>query len=131
MIVRMNDDAFRVSVRRVIAHLPAQNDLTLIVLKGHLLVERVMYDIVRSRRQSPSAVVKAKLSFWKLARLTEGVLGTEAPVWVWTSIDALNQLRNKLVHELEPTEVEREAVAFVDKLNEFGLPVFEGCPRRV
>jgi hypothetical protein len=121
------DSAFQESVLRLMRHLPSQHDLTLIVLKGHLLVEQELYRIVKTRLQKPDAIRQAKLSFSKLSRLVEGVLGAEAPVWIWRSVDALNRLRNEMVHELEPAKLEELARSFITALDDFSLPAWDGA----
>jgi hypothetical protein len=126
-------EAAREALSRFFRHLPEQDDLTLIVLKGHLLVEQQMRDIVR--KHAPECEVKRinRVTFSPLTRVTRALVGPDALVddW-WQAIDVLNKLRNQLAHELESTKVEALATQFSQLLRvedvmgsislAFGLP---------
>jgi hypothetical protein len=97
-------------------HLPAEQNLTLIVLKGHLLVEQHLLDIVRSRVAEPAALDDTNLGLWRLARLARALVADAAPVAIWTAIDRLNRLRNELAHHIEPPAIQALAQAFIDAI---------------
>jgi hypothetical protein len=105
------------AIDRLVRHLPAQNDLTLIVLKGHLLVEQQMRDIVRTRA-APSEVAKTdRWSFSARTRLTRAYVAVESnelTADVWEVVDVLNALRNELAHRLESPNVPALAARLVD-----------------
>lgn len=116
--MELSDDA-SAALQRFFRHLPQQADLTLIVLKGHLLVEQQMRDIVR-KRATPGEAEKIGrwTSFHALTRVTRAYgTGTPEGDWReewWDAIDVLNKLRNELAHQLESKQVEMLANRFVE-----------------
>jgi hypothetical protein len=80
---------------RVIQHLP-EKDLSLIVLKGHLLIEELLYVIVKGAVKYPDLVEDARLSFSQLAHLARAISYEERLRPIWDAIFALNTLREYL-----------------------------------
>ena len=62
-------DASREALLRLVRHLPNENDLTLLVLKGHLVVEQQLRDIVNQRAPGTEVDKIARVNFWKLTRV--------------------------------------------------------------
>ncbi len=94
-------------MRRLLRHLPQGDDLTLIVLKGHLLIEEQLTDMLEKRMTSKaSALKKARLQFSQLLAVVRGLTYVRERAWMWTGISKLNSLRNDLVHHIEPKRVE-------------------------
>lgn len=99
---------------KILKHLPYDGDLSLIVLKGHLLIEELLFALVSSAAKYPPAITSGKLQYFQLASVAkalfyEGHLGP-----VWDAIFELNALRNTLAHNLEPEDLDR-------KLKKFGI----------
>jgi hypothetical protein len=95
------------AINRLAEHLRNESDLTLIVLKGHLLIERQMRDILRTHA-APSELAKIdRWSFSALTRLTRAYVRAETQPLddLWDSIDMLNALRNELAHQLDSPKV--------------------------
>lgn len=90
---------------RVAAHLPVE-DLTLIVLKGHLLVEEQLFAMIRESVVFPDAFVKWRPRYRDISAVAKALFYRPDEGWLWESIDHLNALRNDLVHKLEPKELE-------------------------
>jgi len=93
---------------RLLDKLPVGDDLDLIVLKGHLLIEERLRDIVRvplARR--PTSLDEARLRFAQLATLARGMVYEESRDWTFQAVNKLNSIRNDLVHELDPQCVEK------------------------
>lgn len=84
-------------------HLPNENvDPTLIILKGHLLIEKLVRRFIVSRLPNPDALEK-KISFnaSQCIAIAESMcLINEEPQWLWLQINELNTIRNKLAHKL-------------------------------
>lgn len=104
------------AIRRMVKHLPQQYDLTLIVLKGHLLIEQQMMDIVRKRTPADEAAKINTLRFFPLTRVVRALAGPEVPDVTWQGIDLLNKIRNSLAHKLEPADTEVFAAQLVGLL---------------
>ena len=112
-------------------HIPWKSqDETLIVLKGHLLIEDLMREYCASKVDKSSELEKAKLTFPQVSYLTRSLQKYEAPSWVWGAVSKLNGLRNGLAHNLTPRNYESkrdEFTEFVRSENKGDL--FEQFPR--
>jgi len=82
---------------------PKTDDFSLIILKGHLLIEEIINRIFDSKCQHPEFFEKAKLSFYQkvqiLRALSEYGDDSSNP---WNSLLSLNSIRNKIAHNIEP-----------------------------
>ena len=99
------------------AHLPwSSQDETLIVLKGHLLVEDLMREFCASKVKKETELEKARLSFSQVTYLTKALKTFDEPSWVWAAVEKINILRNRLAHKLQPSDYETlrdEFIVFV------------------
>jgi hypothetical protein len=95
-------------------HMPESDaELTLIILKGHLLVERQVRAFVEARLLTPHAISRARLSSNQLICLAEAMcLPNKDPAWLWSMVKKLNSLRNSLAHDLAPADIQ-------DRVNDF------------
>jgi hypothetical protein len=87
-------------------------DGTLIVLKGHLVLEELLRTKVCAAVQNPRFLTRANLSFFQLLCIARSIFPDDARTRLpqddhgtdlWDVIEAWNQLRNQLAHRLEPT----------------------------
>jgi hypothetical protein len=87
---------------------------TLVVLKAHLLIEMKAREFVRERLLAPGAIDQARLSSHQLFCLAESFcLPNLEPQWLWSTVRKLNKIRNRLAHNLQPKEVQREIEMFI------------------
>ncbi|GAA4868985.1 hypothetical protein [Luteimonas vadosa] len=86
--------------------LPTSDDVSLVVLKGHLIIEEMLYAIALEHCAKPDELAKARLTFAQLLHMVCAL--TKIPVMEACSpaISLLNTIRNSLVHNLEPKELE-------------------------
>lgn len=91
----------RKSIFRYDNHMPETDDLTLIVLKGHLLVEETLFELANSALPHPQYINKLRLSFHQLANLVRAAVRQRSQDPCWQLILSLNSLRNDLAHKLE------------------------------
>ena len=98
---------------RVLKHLPQEGDLSLVVLKGHLLIEELLVILVESSVKYPEALRSANLRFHTLASIAKALFYTETTSFIWDGIFALNVLRNAFAHNLQPRDLD-------DKINQLG-----------
>ena len=89
--------------KRYYKHLPPADDMTLLLLKGHLLIEELIHRLVEGKLAKPGALKTAKLETNDWICLAEALLHDQAPNWLWDALRKLNGIRNKLAHNLEPT----------------------------
>jgi hypothetical protein len=91
----------RDTAERLFEHLPKSDDLTLIILKGHLLVEELMNEILQVTLTEPAELWKAKLSFdQRLCLLNALGLLKMKNLDYRNAIKRLNTLRNEVAHNL-------------------------------
>lgn len=94
--------------------MPPSDDMTLVTLKGHLLAEEMLDEIIRTRCRDHSALKGVDLSFFVKTRLARALVGHPFNNnKTWDMLDALNELRNDLAHRLESKKFQ----ARVDKLH--------------
>lgn len=72
------------------------NPYALDLLKGHLLVEEVLEEIIFTACRKPDVARDSRMSFFTKAKLAEAICGVNSPVW--TCIEHLNAARNELAH---------------------------------
>ena len=91
-------------------------DGTLIVLKGHLVMEELIRSKLDEYLPRPEYLRRAGLSFFEVLCVARAVYpadvmqrrGTDGTdVDLWDIIEAWNTLRNRLAHRLEPTDTQR------------------------
>jgi hypothetical protein len=87
-------------------YMPEVHDLTLIVLKGHLLVEELLVDLANDALPHPQYLEDAKLTFHNLACIVRAAVPQKSSDLCWRLIFSLNTLRNDLAHKLESSKRE-------------------------
>jgi hypothetical protein len=81
---------------------PQAGDLTLLVLKAHLLFEELLRDFIKKQLRHPEAIQGARLSFAQALKLAQALATTLEPNdWRWKALIELNRLRNSMAHEFE------------------------------
>jgi hypothetical protein len=94
------EDYFK-SLEQFLSHLPPGRDEELLVLKGHLLVERLVARYLRSRLPNPEQLEKVGLRFAQKVAVASAMSSEADEAWLWQAIFLLNQLRNELAHDLD------------------------------
>lgn len=79
----------------------------MIVLKGHLLIEEQLWELARREAKHPEALAHGRFSFYQISVIAKALAYTEDLDWMWSRIDTLNQVRNRMAHNLEPRDLER------------------------
>jgi hypothetical protein len=93
--------------------LPHGKDLTLVVLKGHLLLEEQIRAVVDERLQSPLALKDARLDCHQIICLAESLCPKDTTPNLWKAAKKLNTLRNNIAHSLDPKGLEHRVADFV------------------
>ncbi|MBN1393216.1 MAG: hypothetical protein JW947_10500 [Sedimentisphaerales bacterium] len=90
--------------------MPRSKDLTLIVLKGHLLVEEQLEKIIEDVLSSTSMLKDARLSYYQKLKLAQCIVGKKFSQKTnfenreydfGKASEKLGELRNKLAHNIE------------------------------
>ena len=92
--------------------LPRSGDLTILLLKGHLLVEELLRQLIDSSLMKPSALKDARLETHQCICLAEALFHDRSSTWIWDALRKLNGIRNKLAHNLEPPGLDSKIVDF-------------------
>ena len=87
-------------------HMPDTDDLSLIVLKGHLLIEEMLIDIRDKLFPHAEYLDSVNINFNQLLHVIRSAIKSKHDHKSWDLIVDFNKLRNKLVHNLEPPKLE-------------------------
>jgi hypothetical protein len=105
MNMNLDPDDPRRHVFRYDEHMPDTDDLPLIALKGHLLVEEMLVELSSKLLPHHEYLDDASLRFHQKVSLVRSALHLKHNHRAWDLINALNRLRNDLVHSLEPPKL--------------------------
>ena len=86
--------------------MPDVDDVSLIVLKGHLLIEEMLFELGSLALEHPEHL--SKLSFHQLACLVHALVAEKPDDKCWELILQINSLRNRLAHKLEPPDLDQQ-----------------------
>ena len=110
-------ERFRAEIFGRFRRLMPGNDLTLIILKGHLLVEEQMDKFIEaSLGDAGEAFSTLKLSFSRKLEFARQLHRPKEPfASVWNEVKELNDLRNKIAHNPEISDLGQRCADFVKK----------------
>ena len=77
------------------------DEVTLVVLKGHLQIEHAIDRVIQSAVSAPKYINNLQLNFDRKAKLCRSFAGCLADSPTWGLIKSINSLRNKLLHNLK------------------------------
>src|SRR5690554_5207536 len=86
-------------------------DIELIILKGHLLIEEILQDILEYFTKNRKYLLEINLTFYQKLYLCRSLVSFFHP-HIFDSIKLLNEIRNNLAHNLEPKDFNKK----IDKL---------------
>ena len=106
---------FQALINQILEHLPDADgqDFVLQVLRGHLIVEQQLREVLAAELPHVEYVLQADLEFSDLLKLVKALRYDGAPPWVWGGIAKLNRIRNDYAHNLQPTEIKKHLFDFV------------------
>lgn len=85
--------------------MPDVDNLSLVVLKLHLVIEEVLYEIVTDLCENPEYLQQARLSFSQLLTVSQMLLH-KPDRDLFERFALINKARNKLAHNLDGSDVE-------------------------
>lgn len=88
-------------------HMPETDDLAFLVLKGHLLVEEMLFHVAYLILPHPHYLEDINLSFSHLASFIRAAVRDKSEDACWSLIVKLNTLRNEFAHNLESPKVQK------------------------
>ncbi|TCA40284.1 hypothetical protein E0H72_21015 [Rhizobium leguminosarum bv. viciae] len=86
--------------RRFLTLLPRGQDLTLIILKGHLLIEEQVWKVISSRLKKPKALRDGRIESHQAICIAEAFCPEDDDLW--QSAKKLNKIRNDIAHNVIP-----------------------------
>ena len=107
--------------RRFVTHLPRENDATLAILKGHLLIEEQVRNILEERVAKPKAIKEAQLDCFQAICLAEAFCNDESNPDLWDTLKKLNNLRNDIAHKIEDRGLTKKMTNFVELVEKHSI----------
>ncbi|NQD94080.1 hypothetical protein HP532_15635 [Pseudomonas sp. CrR25] len=108
-------------INRVFKHVPPDSkDSTIIVLKGHLLSEELMNDLINKILPHPEHIKNCRFNYSQTLSLAKAVSDDERhDKWVWSGLKKLNDIRNAYSHNLEPEKINDKEAEFTRFIEEY------------
>ena len=99
------------------AHFPSGSDMTLQVLKGHLLVEELLRELFELQLPFPAALKGnggTSFTCHQIICLVQAITrhGDKEP-WVWAAAKKINTIRNNLAHKLSHERLDKDVADLV------------------
>jgi hypothetical protein len=101
------------SIVTFLRHFPRTDDTTLIILKGHLLIEEEVNNLLQEMLPNPEALDGLQLNFFTKTQFARALIKNDMLDGLLDAAEKLNRLRNRLAHNLEPAGVEAAIRDFV------------------
>lgn len=100
--------------KRFVELLPRE-DITLIILKGHLLIEEQLWKVISSRLRKPGALRDSRITSYQAICLAEAFCPEDKDLW--QSAKKLNKIRNEIAHNvIAPAGLNDRIDDFVDSI---------------
>jgi hypothetical protein len=101
--------------RKTDQHIDKETDITIIILKGHLLVEETLSEILKYtlKESNPMTIKIHNMMFAQKANLVWALKHDKIKLNIWPSLKRLNTIRNKMAHSLEPSDIDSLIEDFV------------------
>lgn len=121
------DEPAEIQIARHKQHLPDGTDLTLFVLKSHLLVEESLEQLIRSSCPAPNCIFRKSPNFAMKAAIARTLTDHVVHPGLWELVDELNGIRNSLAHKLDNPALE-DALRHFMRLRQDHLTVLSDVP---
>lgn len=100
-----------------IKHLPVEvKDRTLIILKGHLLLEIALKEYISKRIPHPDRIKNKQIAFPSLISFASSLEDNSNDAWLWEALKKVNGLRNNVAHRLDDLgrQKDKELIDYVN-----------------
>ena len=113
--LRNRSEADWLAYNELVEHLPPDDaDPLLIILKGHLLIEKLIRKFICSRLLNPEPFEKRGFGVAQCIAIAESMcLKNDDPAWLWIQVRELNTIRNKLAHSFIDENLEERISRFI------------------
>ncbi len=102
--------------------IPRTKDLTLVLLKGHLLLEEQLTDFIKASCEHPIEIDELRLSFAPKEGLARALCARAMDSHEWQFVKRINRLRNQMAHTLEVPSVSAGVSSNLQKMHKGGQP---------
>ena len=86
---------------------------TLLLLKGHLLIEELLRGHIDRSLPNPTAFKHDQFLFAKILMLCRCLTPPRTETWAFDAAKKLNDVRNEIAHELESPDLDKSIESFV------------------
>ncbi|HIF5549479.1 TPA: hypothetical protein ACX3CU_004689, partial [Vibrio parahaemolyticus] len=98
-------------------HVQPNEDMTALLLKGHLLAEEILREMLYLNLKKPEALKGSqgtRFDFHQVVCLVEATSNiSESKNWIWSASKKINKVRNTLAHNLEPDGLDHRLSDFI------------------
>ena len=104
---------------RFMKHFPAGAEQDLMILKGHLLIEELLTEILSTSLENDNPVnieVGRNTMFAVKLNLCWALNKTGLSHLVWSSLKELNSIRNSMAHSVTPVGIDSKISKFVESI---------------
>lgn len=114
-----NNDEIETYADFFIDNLPETEDLSLVVLKGHLIIEAMLDRYIEQSVNSPKYVEGARVGFEVKRRFARALAPDKFAKMgeTWKAVKKLNVLRNDIAHNLESGRRDAKVDEFLKAMN--------------
>jgi hypothetical protein len=84
------------------------------IMRGHLLIEKKLRELVDAKLKKTEALNEARLSFIQILCVTEALYWKKESDLLWQLIRKLNNIRNSFSHQLKPKKYDDLIKEFLD-----------------
>jgi hypothetical protein len=125
-MLRIGTEEYFNSFEQFRTHLPVGKEDDLLILKGHLLIERLIERFHEQNLARPTRLANARLTFAQKLAVASALRFDPGDDWLWEAVAGLNRLRNELTHRLPSPrfdELRQQFISLVESSPE--LPELE------
>lgn len=103
--------------------LPVGKDKTLLVLKGHLIIEEVLTDLLKLKLEQSNPLnikISSSTMFAQKLNLCWAIIQSDIDSNSCVFLKELNSIRNKITHSVEPNMIEEKIEKFIELVLNYG-----------
>lgn len=105
------------NIDKFMKYLPVDfKEHSIIILKGHLLLEMALKDYISRRVSFPDRLNKEQINFSSLVVFASSLEDREGDGWLWKALKMANKIRNQIAHSLDNpklSQTEKDFISYV------------------
>jgi|AntRauTorcE11898_2_1112593.scaffolds.fasta_scaffold01229_7 hypothetical protein len=113
------------SFKRFLNLFPHGADQTFVILKGHLLIEEQVWQVIEENVKSSTPLKELRLGCHAEIAFAESLVANDSEEDLWKFLRRLNNIRNKIAHNVKPTGLNESIDSFV---NDYPAPTYSDDP---